>query len=140
MDPGLLRKIPLDVIINHIIPYTYAKQPPRLMSDIRSFHEDYRIIANYYYYELNEYILLRDIVYFYNSGHPIDAGIEQAFVYKLNRNISLQKKPLEQKYVFIVLRYYENIIVNADKKIKFLWGLLTPRERTAFINRYIIPQ
>jgi hypothetical protein len=138
MDITLLRKIPFDVIINHILPYTYEKQPTLLMCDIRSFFEDYRIIANYYYYELNEYILLRDIVYFYNGGHQIDAGIEQSFVNRLNRNIILQKKTLEHKYVFIVLRYHENIIVNADKKIKFLWALLKPRERTSFINKYIL--
>ena len=32
-----LRTVPMDVIINNIIPYTYHKQPTNLLIDIRRF-------------------------------------------------------------------------------------------------------
>ena len=138
MRAELLRKIPDDVIINHIIPYTYEKKPIRHMADIRDFCESYRTIAEYYYTELNEYILLRDIVYFYNGGHSLDEGIEHLFTVRLNRNISLQKYSLEEKYVFIFLNYKDNVVVDMNKKITFLWALMKPVERAYFINKNIL--
>lgn len=138
MRAELLRKIPDDVIINHIIPYTYEKKPIRHMADIRDFYESYRTIAEYYYTELNEYILLRDIVYFYNEGHSLDNGIKNLFTVKLNRNISLQKYSLEEKCVFIFFNYKDNIDVDMNKKINFLWGLMKPFERAYFINKNIL--
>jgi len=85
-------------------------------------------------------MLLRDIVYFYNNNNPVDAGIEHMFTVKLNRSIVFQKISLEEKYVYIFTHYKDHILRNADKKIRFLWGLMKPKERTAFINFYIIRQ
>ena len=138
MRAELLRKIPDDVIINHIIPYTYEKKPIRHMADIRDFYESYRTISEYYYTELNEYILLRDIVYFYNGGHSLDEGIEHLFTVRLNRNISLQKYSLEEKYVFIFFNYKDNVVVDMNKKITFLWALMKPVQRAYFINKNIL--
>jgi hypothetical protein len=137
MNISLLRKVPDDIIISNIIPYTYEKKPIRHMADIRNFYESYRTIADYYYTELNEYILLRDIVHFYNCGHSLNEGIEHLFTVKLNRNISLQKYSLEEKYVFIFLNYKDNVLIDMNKKITFLWGLMKPIERAYFINKNI---
>ena len=57
-------KIPYDVFINHIIPYTYQKIESNLLNDIQNFIHDYRIILNYYSFEWNEYFLIHDIFYF----------------------------------------------------------------------------
>jgi hypothetical protein len=140
MSIEIFGKLPFDIIVNHILPYTYRTKPPRHLADIRSFYSDFKFVANYYYYDLNEYILLRDIVQFYNNNSPVDAGIEHLFTVRLNRSIVFQKISLEEKYVFIFTHYKDHILRNADKKIKFLWGLMKPKERTVFINYFIIRQ
>ena len=33
------KKIPIDIIINHIIPYTYNIQPRLLLEDINNYHK-----------------------------------------------------------------------------------------------------
>jgi hypothetical protein len=138
MSIDIFGKLPFDIVVNHILPYTYRTKPPRHLADIRSFYSDYQFVLNYYYYNLNEYILLRDIVHFYNNNNPLDSGIEHLFTVRLNRSIVFQKISLEHKYVYIFTHYKDNILRNADKKIRFLWGLMKPKERTFFINYFII--
>ena len=140
MSIEIFGKLPFDIVVNHILPYTYRTKPPRHLADIRSFYSDFKFVANYYYYDLNEYILLRDIVYFYNNNNSVDAGIEHVFTLRLNRSIVFQKISLEEKCAFIREHYNDNILINSEKKIRFLWGLMKPKERTAFINFYIIRQ
>jgi hypothetical protein len=140
MSIEIFGKLPFDVVVNHILPFTYRTKPPRHLADIRSFYSDLKFIENYYYIDLNEYILLRDIVYFYNNNNSLDSGIDHKFTLLLNRSIVFQKISLEEKYVFIREHYNDNILINIDNKIRFLWGLMKPKERTAFINFYIIRQ
>jgi len=140
MSIEIFGKLPFDVVVNHILPYTYRTKPLRHLADIRSFYSDYKFIENYYYCDLNEYILLRDIVYFYNNNNSLDSGIDHKFTLLLNRSIVFQKISLEEKYVFIREHYKDNILINTDNKIRFLWGLMKPKERTMFINFYIIRQ
>jgi hypothetical protein len=64
----LWKKIPLDLLYNHIIPYTYQKIDSNLLNDIRNFIHDYRIIINYYYFDMNEYFLVHDILVFCSNG------------------------------------------------------------------------
>jgi hypothetical protein len=140
MSIEIFGKLPFDIVVNHILPYTYRTKPPRHLADIRSFYSDYKFIENYYYIDLNEYILLRDIVYFYNNNNSLDSRIDHKFTLLLNRSIIFQKISLEEKYAFIREHYNDNILINIDNKIRFLWGLMKPKERTMFINFYIIRQ
>jgi hypothetical protein len=136
----LWKKIPLDIFINHIIPYTYAKNDVNLLNDIRNFMFDYNMIINYYYFDMNEYCLLNDIILFCNNGIWISIfeKINYPLFTILNRNIIFQKMSLHKKYDFIMNQFYFDITVKTTKKNKFLLSLLTPFERAAFINHYII--
>lgn len=137
MEMQLWKKIPVDVFINHIMPFTYKKQDNDLLNDIRNFVYDYRMIVNYYFFDLNEYCLLTDIIWFCN-GQPLCNHVNNSFIDYLDRNIMFRKLSLDKKYDFIKQNFYFNIIVKTETKIKFLFSLLTPSERARFINEYII--
>jgi hypothetical protein len=133
----LWKKIPVDVYINHIIPYTYIKIDPNLLNDIRSFFNDYNTIINYYYFDMNEYCLLIDIILFFNKK-PLSESINHLFIDFLNRNIIFNKLSYDKKISFIKNNFCYNVHSNTQQKNKFLLALLTPVERANFINKYII--
>ena len=134
----LWRKIPSDVFINHIIPYTYQKIDSNLLNDIRNFIHDYRIIINYYYFDMNEYFLIHDILLFCsNGGISLHEIPKDYFVDFLDRNLIFKKLSLDKKYEYIQHFYY-NLTSKIEQKIKFLFSLFTPNERARFINKYII--
>uniref|UniRef100_A0A6C0DA91 Uncharacterized protein n=1 Tax=viral metagenome TaxID=1070528 RepID=A0A6C0DA91_9ZZZZ len=141
MENKLWKKIPTDVFINNIIPYTYQKQHDDLLNDIRNFTFVYRIIKNYYFFDLNEYCLLVDLVSFCTNHLCNDSNINRSkmsFINFLERNIIFKKMPLDKKFEYIKLKFYFNLHSKTEMKIKFLFGLLTPFERARFINEYII--
>ena len=107
MNQKYFAKIPFDVIINNIIPYTYSVQKRELLHDIRNYTEDLNLIENSYVFDYNYIILYRDLLNFCKL--------------KFNKLINMYR--LNKKYW---------------KKIRFIWGKLTPKLRTEFINTYIL--
>jgi hypothetical protein len=141
MDNQLWKKIPTDVFINNIIPYTYQKQDNNLLNDVRNFVFDYRMIINYYFFDLNEHCLLVDLVSFCTNHLCNDSMINRSkmsFIFFLERNVLFKKMPLGKKFEYIKSKFYFNLHTNTEMKIKFLFTLLTPFERARFINEYII--
>ena len=127
-----LSKIPDDVIINHIIPYTYNIQPKEILMDIKSFYIDYNIINNVYIFDYNNVILLRDLLFFTE-------------IYEYKKLINIFKKHIFFKnYLniqicnYIINNIELNIKINTDRKVRFLIGLMTPFQRTRFINKFIL--
>jgi len=127
----LWRKIPYDVFINHIIPYTYQKIDSNLLNDIQNFLRDYRIILNYYSFEMNEFFLIHDILVFLIS--------DEITIEFLNRNVMFKNLSLDEKYEYIQ-HFQSNLNSNVDRKNKFLLALMTPSERSLFINKHIITE
>ena len=130
----LMKKLPEDVIINHIVPFTYIPQNRVLLEDIRSFYKDVRFLENLYYTEFNDTILLYDLVRFCNSGLTSN-GINPSFERILRRNPILSKKSTTFVVSYILSSFVTSVTHNAVTKIKIIWSLLTPYERTSFINR-----
>ena len=130
----LLSKLPTEIMINHILPYTYEKQSPKLLNDIKGFYNDLNIIENYYYFEQNSYVLLNDIKHFINipSSYEIYDILYNHHDYKFIRKCLLKK---HKTYFKIILKYSNTEINRAIRKII---GLMTLIERTRFINKYII--
>jgi len=127
-----LSKIPDDIIINHIIPYTYNIQPKELLMDIKSFYIDYNIINNVYIFDYNNVILLRDLLFFTE-------------IYEYKKLINIFKKHIFFKnylntriYNYIINNIELNIKINTVRKVRFLIGLMTPFQRTQFINKFIL--
>ena len=134
----LLQTLPYDIIINHIIPYTYMTKSHKHLNDIRSYTSDYNTIDNYYLFEYNYYILMNDFTLFCNNQRNLIIGINVYFLNIIKRNFILQNKLENEVYSYIDKNFHNNVFKNVERKIKLLWGLLRPKERSHFINEFII--
>ena len=134
---SLWKKIPVDVFINNIMPYSYTPKDARLLNDIRNFMRDYRMIINNYYFDMNEYCLLIDLIWFCNKKLLFET-IAKSFIDILNRNVMFNSMPLGKKYKYIQQNFYYHGSINTAQKNKYILALLTPSERALFINQYII--
>jgi len=137
MEARLWKKIPVDIFINHIAPYSYRLNDNNLLTDIRNFRLDYNMIINYYYFDMNEYCLLVDLLWFCNKKLLFEV-VSHSFMDILNRNVTFKSLSLGKKYEYIQYHFYYNSRIHTVKKNKFILALLTPSERAQFINEYII--
>lgn len=133
----LMRKLPVEIIVNNIAPFIYLKQDKYLLSDVRSYHNEMRFLENLYYSEFNDSILLYDLLRFCNRGRVHSAEINDTFETVLRRNSILLKKDKEFLTSYRLRNFVNSMGHNPRRKIKFLWGLLMPIERNAFINRVL---
>ena len=67
----LSKRIPQDILREHIMPYTYKKQCSSLLLDIKSFRYDYGLIEDLYCTQFNASICLRDLINFCNNGEEL---------------------------------------------------------------------
>jgi hypothetical protein len=133
---NFLPHIPEDIIMNHIIPYTYNILPKKLLNDIRSNYIHTQEIVNMYYFDYNAKILLYDLIIFCNNNIAPVYGIEKKYEKILRRNFTLANKNNTEILDFVFFHFHKNILHNPERKIKFLWGLMTPRERKQFFESY----
>lgn len=122
-----MNKLPKDLIYNHIVPFTYQLQDKKLLLDIRSFVTDYNILEHLYFCDYSSIILLNDLqVFIYDSNKYIFSRFN-----KMKGKAKLQACHYE-------ISFFNNKTFNTEMKVRLLWGLLTPFERTKFINKFII--
>jgi len=131
-----MRKLPEEIIVNHIAPFIFMPQNNTLLDDIRSFYMDMRFLENLYYTEFNDTILVYDLVRFCNCGLTSN-GINPSFERILRRSPVLSNKSTTYIVSYILSSFVTSVTYNATTKIKFLWTLLSPAERTSFINRVL---
>jgi len=107
-----MKKIPFDIIINQIIPYTYNIQPKSLLEDIKNYHTIKSILINDKY---NTNIIKHEILARYYIIHNKE---------QIN-NI------LNRHYLSNLKKYDYNILYKYSQNVKFniLFGLLTKEER-----------
>jgi hypothetical protein len=116
-----IKKIPTEIIINNILPYTYETKPTELLLDIISFRTDYNIIINLYAFSYNYRILLFDLIYFCNNSIYIDDSITLKLQNLLKRNYILSQFSNDQLVYFIYTTFHEKRR-NILSQIKFIWG------------------
>ena len=133
-----LSKIPNDIIINNIIPFTYEIQSKILLKDIQSFYKDYEIVINYYSFDYNDYILCSDLIRFVNNNYFLNSysnNMEKLFQRSYFYNL-INK----DDYVFFIENnIYNNYIINPKTVSRIIFGLLKPYERKRFLHRFVIP-
>lgn len=140
----LMKKIPYYVIHRCIIPYTYELQPRRLLVDIRSFVNDYAMLENTYLLLYNSRILFNDLI-FYCNGNMRDltniydlTTISQKYLDILRRHVAFHCKSQDDINSRILDGRYSIRPYQYLSRSRFLWGLLTPFERSEFINEYLL--
>lgn len=106
MSLAIFANLPNDIIMNHILPYTYQVQPKKLLRDITIFYSTLNTVDNHYYFEFNYTILLNDIIHF--------------FIWL--------KNPV---FIFVKKNRW-----NKKRMIRLYWAILKPFERLLFIRRY----
>jgi hypothetical protein len=138
LNINYINRLPQDVVINHILPYTYRTKPQRHLLDIRNYVTDYVLVESVYMTQLNEMILLNDLLLFLYINVTPSYGIENIFENILRRHIYFSNKNAEFMINRIRLDFHRNMGVNTERKIRIIWGLLKSCERANFINKYII--
>jgi hypothetical protein len=137
MEFKYINCLPEDVIINHIIPYTYNIQPKLLLYDIKNYTEDLNLIKNAYTYDYNFDVLLHDLIQFCNNGKIPLYIVSEKYCNIVNRHIKYKDYNKDQINNLLFLNLHKKS-GNIFKKIRFIWGLLLPIQRTRFINDYVL--
>ena len=139
--------IPNDILINHIIPYTYKKQPQKLLYDLKNYIEDFRFLEEIYETQYNYGILYYDLLEYCNNGPPFEYEFNDKFINIIRRHIIYKNYSniMVCNYIFYKFNvFYVELNNDLDdiyiKKSRFLWGLLKPVERIQFINKYAIKE
>ena len=122
-----MNTLPEEVIINHIVPFTYKLHEKSLLMDIRSFSIDLDILESMYFFDYHNIILLNDLQVFI-----FDLRIDVfSRIYKMKDKSKLDTCHHE-------ISFFNKKTENTNGKIRTVWALLTPLERTRFINDYVI--
>ena len=143
------KNINRDILINHIYPFARNSPPPSLLRDIRSFSQDIAVLDTMYTTHYNQFILHTDLVFYLTNKPSPTLG-----------NSSYTNNKMHPMFFYVYRRLHEHAFAStnelfdlhnslgdnggSEKRVTYLnrriWGLLTPEERTDFINRYILAE
>jgi len=108
-----MKRIPFDVIVNHIIPYTYNVQSNILLEDIKNYYTLKEILMNKKY---DTNMIKHEILaIFYDDKHKLSTILHRHFQMKFNK-----------KDYNIIYNFSNN------KRFNILFGLFTKEERVLF--------
>lgn len=137
-----MNKIPIDIIREHILPYTYEPQSVELCDDIKSFinckiylkklyHERWKD-SFYYEEEADVNWLDNDLGRFFNDDRATMLGFTDNCISKYSRIFGLKNSNRKSVSNFINSHTgYKTEVLNS---INIQIGILTPKEREEFIS------
>ena len=135
-----LSRLPLEIIREEIIPFTYNPQPKEICDDIKSFYNVRKHLSEIYYdrwrwtfeYEENaDYNWLEnDILRFYNNDIALMNGLHIDYINRYRRLFMLNDKSIE--YIKHLIRLY--LTYNSKVMVNRLLGILTSKERIDLID------
>jgi len=113
-----MKRIPVDVIINHIIPYTYNVQSKTLLEDIKNYYTIKEILMNQKY---DTNMIKHEILaVFYDNKCKLFTI--------LNRHFQMKCKKKDCDIIYNL---------SNSKRFNILFGLFTKEERILFLE-YIL--
>jgi hypothetical protein len=127
------------VVIEHIYPYAYNCIPKELSRDIRTFHSDMNLIDYMYHYYIRPSVLYTDIMYYLNNTDHMEKTNMPAFFHIIRRFYADRDlSDSEVSTIYYKLCYFDNDDEVYIGRVRMIIGMLTPEERTDFINRYLL--
>ena len=136
-----MNRLPIDIIREHILPYTYEPQSKELCNDIKSFYKCMNYLRLLYYerwkhsfhYEEDADLnwLDNDISRYFNDDQAIMLGFTENCIEKYSRIFRLKNKNTQTVSNYI--RTYTGYGTKALTSINIQMGILTPKEREDFI-------
>jgi len=138
MSP-IFKNIPLDILRENIMPYAMSPQSNELMRDVRSFREDLGIIENIYHTQYNDTVLYDDLMFYVNNVSVSPNKTAPRYQEILRRYMPLKNATNNEIILYFNKIYMRPLsIQDIIQRNRMLLGLLTPDERTNFINTYIL--
>lgn len=137
----LMKKLPLDIIMNHIIPYSYNIQNNLLLDDIKSYkllsicEKEYNhiyIVDIVFSHQQNIDLhwLAYDLFLFLNKNESNSSKIHADFIHFIRRLCKMKNKKVKEikKYIKFLCDH------SIKKEINTYWGLMTKEDRINFIK------
>jgi hypothetical protein len=142
MKQELINKIPKDILLFHIIPFTYSPQDRLLLQDIKHYISSKKYVLELYYNKYiiewgepepeDKYWIINDIIAFYNGYNATMFEYIDGFYDIFFRIPFIQKR--EQVTLYIDKIEYRDI----QSQINIFWGLFTPEERNQIISNILL--
>jgi hypothetical protein len=130
-----MKTLPLEIITQEIIPFTYKTQPNELLYDIESFHETNEYLHSLYQnkYE-DDYLawLDNDVARFMNNNVPTMYGITDENIEKMKRLYSFHDK--SNGYIIQYIQFEMHLNYSEKMSIHLSLACLRPLERIRLLS------
>lgn len=138
---NIFTNLPDDIVIEKILPFSYKFQDKSILADIRSFTKDYDLVDSIYAYNYKNVIFFNDLKRFIktiDNNSMLNSMLVSKHKYSpfFQRHIMLKDKSIIG--VATWQKYFYDSKLNVKSKIRIIWGLLTPIERTSFFNIFVL--
>jgi hypothetical protein len=136
LDRRLLLKLPEEIIVNHILPYTYSPITFELSQDIKDYVGNITKLNMLYSTTHTHIVLFRCLITYLRLISRLSENIfiSQKFIEIMSRHIMLQKCTHEQVSQYILKRIVEPEQINYTRFFSVLFGLMDVHERKNFME------
>lgn len=132
----LLLKLPEEIIVNHILPYTYSPITFELSQDIKDYVGNITRLNTLYSTTHTHIALFRCLISYLRLISRLSENmfISQKFIEIMSRHIMLQKCSQEQVSQYILKKIVEPKQLNYTRFFSILFGLMNIEERKTFMK------
>lgn len=136
LERRLLLKLPEEIIVNHILPYTYSPITFELSQDIKDYVGNITKLNMLYSTTHTHIVLFRCLITYLRLISRLSENIfiSQKFIEIMSRHIMLQKCSHEQVSQYILKRIVEPEQINYTRFFSVLFGLMDVHERKNFME------
>lgn len=135
LSQRLLLKLPEEIIVNHILPYTYLPMKLELSQDIKDFVKNSTQLKEFYSNTKTHLILFRDLITYLREISTLTdhVYISHKFVEIMSRHIMLKNLNHQEVTEYIVRTIVKAKDLNYSRFFTLLFGLMSIDERKSFM-------